>query len=280
MAIKKESIKAILAKLKVGTDAEIEALLNDTEEKEVKIPDTVKVFSQEEYTQLETNLKEQGKGAYTKAGKEIAIKELKEKTGIEFDGKDPETFIEKFKENVIAEAKLKPDEAKTQWEKDKKALQDQVNEWKGKYETIETEKKAISFDTTLLKSFPADRNDILTDEDRLLLIKNKMEVKDEDGKQIVYYKGKKLQDNLTNPLEFGEAIKHVFTEEKWLGKPEAGKPGGRGNGDGKTGLGVYGSLKDFNAELTAKNIHPGSEEARNMLNQAIKANPEMDMSIV
>jgi hypothetical protein len=277
MAIKKESLKAILVKLKVGTDAEIDALINDQEEKEVAI-DAVKVFTSEEYTQLETNLKEQGKGAYTKAGKEIAIKELKEKTGLDFDGKDPEVFLEKYKEHVIADANVKPNEAKVQWEKDKAQLQGQISEWKGKYEAVEVEKKTVARDAYLLKKFPAERDKALSDEDRLLLIKSKTEIKDEDGKEVVYYKGQKLADNLTNPLDMDKAISHIFKEENWIGDGAVKLPGGRGDGDKHRKPNTFASLKEFNAHLETSGIHPGSEQARNLLQDAMKTNPDINMA--
>lgn len=278
MAVSKETLKKLLQGYKLPADVIAKAVDTD-EEVAVELPD-VKVFTPEEYSQLETNLKEQGKGAYTKAGKEIAIKELKEKTGLDFDGKDADTFLEKYKEHVIAEAKLKPDDAKVQWEKDKKMLQDQISEWKTKHETLESKARAVEYDAKLLKSFPAERNTLLNDEDRLLLIKNRMEVKNEDGKEIVYYKGNKLQDHLTNPLSFTDAIKHVFDTEKWT-EPAGGgaRGGGRGAGDG-TGKSVFATLKDFNSHIQSKGIHAGSEEARRLFTEAQKANPDMDLSVV
>jgi hypothetical protein len=294
MAIKKESIKQLLKSVKAGkkaddgkyilyTDAEIDALINDTEEKDVAPMEGVKIYTPEEYTTLETNLKDAGKGGYTKAGKEILIKELKEKIGLEFDGKDPDLFIEKAKEHFIAEAKIPANEAKQQWEKDKGILQTQITDWKTKYESEVGASAAAKLDATLLAKFPANRSKGLSDEDRLLLLKSKMEVKSEDGKQVVYYKGEKLQDNLTNPLNIDTAITHVFTAEKWLeeGKGGAGGRGGNNNNAGGAGgNGVFKTLRDVNEHIEKNNWHPGSQQATQFMQQVMKDNPQLDLATV
>jgi ribosomal protein S20 len=293
MSVKKDTIKTLLKSLKAGkkaddgkitafTDAEIDALINDAEEKEVALPEGVKIFTPEEYTTLETNLKDAGKGGYTKAGKEIAIKEMKEKLGIEFDGKDIETFLTKAEEHFVAKAKIPANEAKQQWEKDKGILQTQITDWKTKYESEVGASAAAKLDATLLAKFPANRSKGLSDEDRLLLLKSKMEVKNEDSKQVVYYKGEKLQDNLTNPLNIDTAITHVFTAEKWLeeGKGGAGGRGGNNNNAGGGGNGVFKTLRDVNEHIEKNNWHPGSQQATQFMQQVMKDNPQLDLATV
>jgi hypothetical protein len=228
MAIKKESLKALLTRLKIGTPEEITALVDSAEEKDVTLPDSVKLFTPEEYAQLETNLKDSGKGVYTKVGKEMAVKELKEKLKLEYEGKDLDTFLEKAKDHFVAEAKVPANEARQQWETDKKTLQQQIADLNTKIKEEATARKAVEQDATLLKKFPADRNNTLSDEDRLLLLKSKVQIKEEDGKEVVYYKGTKLQDQLTNPLPLDKALADVFKSENWTGGADQPPKGGRG----------------------------------------------------
>lgn len=288
MPIKKDSLKKILLATKISkkgddgkltamTEAEIEELINATEEKELSLPEGLKVFTPDEYSQLETNLKDSGKAAYIRTGKDVLIKDLKEKLGLEFEGKDADTFIEKAKEKIIADAKLPANEQKQQWEADKKTLQSQVAEWKGKYESEVSAHGTTKQDSTLLKKFPTDRNTSLSDEDRLLLLKSKVEIKNEDGKEVVYYKGQRLQDNLTNPLPIEAAIKNVFEQEKWIGAAPGPAPHGRGGGGGAT-PGTFKNLKEVNAEIERQGIHIGSEKAQQILKEAMK-NPEFDATM-
>jgi len=181
MPLTVEAQKKLLKALKYS-DEEITTLTgegdNDTE-----VP-AVKVFTDEEYTALETNITEKGKKVNQKVGREFTIKEMKEELGLDYEGKDPKVFLEKAKEKFLAEAKLPANEAKEQWEKEKKQLQAKIAEKEQEAAKIASEKSALEIDTLYLKKMPADRNKDMPDEDRLLLLKNKLtRTVDEDGKE-------------------------------------------------------------------------------------------------
>jgi hypothetical protein len=269
--LSKDTIKKISTLLKIK-EADVEAAIKNEAEVSLEIPE-LKVYTTEEYTQLESNLKDAGKNGYIKAGKEIVIKDLKEKIGLEFEGKDPEVFIEKAKEHFIAEAKVPANAAKEQWERDKQTLTTQITEWKSKYESEMSAKKAAEFDSTLLRNFPADRSKTLSDDDRLLLVKAKVEVKDEDGKQVVYYKGQPLKDTLTNPLGIDAALKEVFTKENWIGEQQQQQTGGRGGGStsGFKPLKMSEAAKDWQDKHPDKGL---GAEFQAYVAQIRKENPE------
>jgi hypothetical protein len=268
-----EAQKKLLKALKYS-DEDIATLTGDGDN-DTDVP-AVKVFTDEEYTTLETNIADKGKKTHWKAGGEFLIKELKTELGLEYEGKEPKIFLEKAKEKFLAEAKLPANEAKEQWEKEKKALQAKIAEKEHEATKIASEKSALEIDTMYLKKMPADRNKEMPDEDRLLLLKNKLiRTVDEDGKEYYTYQNKRLQDATANDLSIDDAISHVFkTEKGWLGTGEA-TPEGTGHGDSKNKPGFFASTKDLNAAITAKGLNPLGREAREMREAAMAANPKM-----
>ncbi|HEY8969330.1 MAG TPA: hypothetical protein VIM64_09555 [Puia sp.] len=272
--LNKDTQKKLLKALKFS-DEDITALVDPEEEKTIDIP-ALKVYTEEEFTEVSNNLKESGKGAHTKAGRELAIKDLKEKTGLEFDGKDPETFLNQYKEKVIAEAKIPASEAAKQWEAEKKQLQDKLTAADQRAASLESDKKMAQFDATLLRSFPAERKTDLSDDDRLTLVKTKITENTVDGKTFYEYKGKRLQDDKVNDLSLSDAVAHVFKEEKWIGEAVTGgtqKPA-LGGSAGKT---VYKGMTEIRESWKTRGISETSEAALAEIRQAKADNPQFDL---
>lgn len=275
------TIKDIAKYLKVK-ESDLQAAISDKEEVAIAIPE-LKTYTTDEFAELETNLKEAGKSTHIKVGKELAIKDLKEKAGLEYDGKDPETFLTQYKDHVVKEAKIPANEAKQQWETEKKGLQEKIAEWEGKYKTesatrVEKEREAL-----FLRKFPADRSKGLSDEDRLTLLKSKFEVRDEDGKEAFYYKGQRLQDEKMNDMALDAALDHVFTKENWKGEggnSSSGNPIGNGHGDSERLPNFYNTMKEVSAAMTAKDISPLTKEGRDFVKAAQTANPKLDVNVV
>ena len=158
---------------------EIEQLLAEEEPQDISLPDGIRIYDAEGYAALEAQLKANGKTGYINAGKEIAIKNLKEKLGIEYDGKDADIFLQKAKEKILADAGDAEQVA---------TLRRQLQDYEAQLQTLGTEKQALARDTEWLKKFPAGRSTGMSDEDRLLLLKTRItQQQDEEGNTTGHY---------------------------------------------------------------------------------------------
>lgn len=290
MALKKENIKALLKLAKAGktnadgtitpyTDAEIDTLIADTEEKEAAIPEGIKVLNTQEYTTLTENVKNDG----IKIGKELQIKELKEKTGVEVEGKNPEKFIDAFKAKVEKESGTSVDEKVKQRDKtisDMKTALEKVTSERDNATTQLTQKEK---DGGLIKHFPKNRDDRFSDSMYLSVLKGEYEFTEEDGKEVVKKNGEVLKDDKFNNLTKEAVINSHFTTSKWIkadeGDGDDKTPSGRGGGNkGGGGKMTFVKMSEFQSHLDEQGVHPGSEKATQLLNEAMKANPQMDLN--
>lgn len=229
---------ALLTKQKVE---DITAAIADTKEVDLTLDETLVVLTPAEKASLETQMKDTGKGEHIKAGKEIAIKELKEATGIEFAGKDPAKFISEYKDKVLAEAKLPVETKVTELNTQIALLKEKVTEHEGTVKTARQEAAEARQDALILSSLPANRNPAFSDADYLLLVKNRVKAEVVDGKTVYKdAKGEVVRDPKTAvPLDLGPVIAQVFTATPaWMGKidPKTGRGGGSsGTGEGGGG---------------------------------------------
>lgn len=221
MSLNKQAQQKLLLLLKIPQDV-IDNLLAGDEEQDVTIPDGIKVFDAESYTALEASLKATGKAGYINAGKEIAIKDLKEKLGVEYDGKDPEVFLQKATEKILADA------GNSDAAKQLTALEQQLADNQSQLEAAINEKNSLARDTEWLMKFPRERSANMSDEDRLLLLRNKLTTVEEDGKTTYLYKGKPLPD-AEEDYTTERVMEHVFAAEQWLGDSYSPQRPGRGD---------------------------------------------------
>lgn len=285
MAIKKESLKAILLTLKVGDEKAIDEMIAAEEEKEVKIPDGTKIFSGDEYTKLEANLNK----ASINAGKEIGIKELKEATGLDFEGKKPEAFLEAYKKKVLEDANIKPEEKI----KEKEAV---ITELRGKLKK-EQEEKALLItdrdiakrDAQLLAMFPSKRSSMLSDDDRLTLLKKRYEFTvDEDGKEAVkdLKTGKFIQNETLENLGYSAVLEKHFTDTPgWLdaeggGGGDGGKATGAGFKDSKKIGGAINNMREFKKHAEEQGWNLNGQEAQAKLAEITTANKDFNFNEV
>lgn len=281
MAIKKDSLVALLVKIGIAADETKAKEIVDAEaEQEVSIPETTKVFVGEAYNKMTENLKNDG----IKIGKELNIKDLKEKAGIEFEGKNPDKFIEEFKAHVMKEAGTSVDEKVKSRDKTIDELKQALVKEKTEKDHAIQQKSQIEKDTDLLKHLPKNRDDRFSDQQYLTLLKSELEFTEEEGKRVVKKNGEVLKDDQFNPLPYEAAISGVFTASKWIKADEGagdgkGDMGGRGGGNkGGGGNMTFVSMKEFTEHLEKQNIHPGSQQASQLLQEAMKVNPQMEMT--
>lgn len=273
MQIKKESLEALLQLLQYPED-QVSQWLNAKEELDIPLPDDIKVYNAEAYNTLIANTKESVKTGYYRGGQEVMVGKLKEEHGFDFPGKDIHLFLEKYAEKKIAEAGIGPDEARRQWEAEKKQLTDSIGEWKDKYTALQTEKEEVARDAEWLSKFPAQRSMQVADEDRLLLLKNKL-ARDEDGAYL--YKGQPLKDELQNNLPVDKVLEHVFAAENWL-TTETPRRDGRGGSNSTLGPGLPTRQSEVAEAWRREGRQPRGAEFQAHLTALVKENPGFELN--
>lgn len=268
MPIKKESLKALLKSLHY-TDDEIATYVDGEDETEISLKPDVKVFTDAGLSTMKENVKN---GALT-AGMEIAIKNLKEKTGLDFEGKDPDEFINHFSEKVKSESNIKPAELTTRYEAEKKALQQKVLDEQAKYNQLQAQLNEVNTEKSMLAAFPKGER-IMSDNDLLLLAKAKVQPKQVGDKTIYTYNGMEMKDDTENYLSLDAVLSHVFTSEKWVKPADPEKPKGAGFKDGTGTTNGYKSMAEIRNAMDKKGINPLTPEGREFISEAVKANPE------
>lgn len=288
MSIKKASLAAILVKLGVAADeAKANEIIDLTDEKEVSIPEGTRVYSKIDWegdgTDKKPGVERMLKDDGVKLGKDLQVKYMKEKAGLSYDGKDPDKFLESFKEHVSKEAGTSVDEKVKSRDKTIDQLKTALEEEKGKVVSVTTQLKTIQEDQELINLLPKDRDPKFSDKHYVMALRADLNFAEEDGKRVVKKNGEIVKNDKFEPLSPADVIANHFKESNWLKAADGANGGaasvaGRGGGDGKA-TGKFGSLKELNKHLEDNGIHPGSEKASQLIGQALKENPEMDMSL-
>jgi hypothetical protein len=261
-------------------DGITEAIKADTEV-DITIPDTI--YTSEQVAEIRTKAKKESSDANIKAGKEILIKDLKSKLGLEFEGKSEDAFIEAYKEHILNEAKIKPNEQvdaekKLRLEREKTIgeLTEQLNSIKATYE-------ADSFKNSLITSLPDNISEVLTKEQYVKLITGDLEVKKNGDTTEYYYNGKLLEDKDFKALDLKGAVNAIFAQNPSWVKQEQQQQGDKGKkpafGDSYSKGKAFNNLKDISEYASANGINEGSEQWATLLNQAMATNKNFDLSV-
>ncbi|MDP4151187.1 MAG: hypothetical protein Q8943_17405 [Bacteroidota bacterium] len=278
--LKAADIKKIAGLLKVKAE-DLTTAIKDDKEVEFAVPDGLTTLTTDELETRDKNQKEDG----IKAGKEIGIKEVREKAGLESSvGKDPEKIAAAIGAKALADAKIEPDKKVKLLEEQVAQLQGSLTKKDGEIATIKQTASSIAKDRKLLAAFPKNRADILSDEQFLTLVKGELSIDEVDGKEVVKKGGEVLRDAATkNPLTLEAAVTSLFKESKgWLAEGGAGgggASGGRGGGDGgkqPTFTKKSEVIKHYEDQGKSVNGAAGVEIA-NKLSELKKANPDFDL---
>jgi ribosomal protein S13 len=225
--LKQEDIKRIAALLHVK-DADLVDAIKSEEEKEIALPEGLTTYTDEELTTLKGNEYKAGK----KAGEEMAVKEVKEKHGLDFQGKTIEGLLEAAKKKVLEDAQIEPTKKVQELEDKLKTVQNTVKEYETKLSEKDSEVTAVKINTELYKHIPApgENGPALGADDVIQLMKiSGYEFRLENGATIAYKNGQPVQDKVANPLPINEVIGSFLKEKKLVTDPV--QPGGRGGKD-------------------------------------------------
>lgn len=278
--IKEASLKKLLKDLKYSDD-EITTIMESEEEIDLSMKDGHSVYAKEDIDTIKDNAITNAEPKRMKAAKEIVMKDLQKALDLTTeDGsniKDVQTLKDKLTEKLLAESDVKPQELQTRFEEKETKLKKRIAELEGVVSEKDNTLSTIKRDGAWKQALP--KGDTLPVDDRLLLLKSRLEEKTEGDKTYYTYKGKALENDNAAYLPLNEAIAEVYKSEGWEVK-EAGDDEGRPSGEGfdsskRSKEGVYGSREEMKSAMQQKGLNPLSKEGREFQEKALKANPKL-----
>jgi len=234
--------------------------------------DEVVTYSKDGFEKYKKNLMDLEYKNGKVAGEEMRVKEMREKHGLEFEGKTMDNLLDAYQKKVITDANIKPAEQITSLQSDLKTLQNNYSvlqvEYDGFKSNITKEKETFKKDNALLSLMP---NNLLVDKDIALMAlrtKTGLDISfSETGKALTLINGEIQKDQTLEPIEMTQDfIVSQLTKLNLLPKQE----GGRGAGD-DTGGGAQGGYDSFVKRMKANGVREGSSEFNEKMQSEMKA---------
>lgn len=244
-----------LLKLEAGT---LKAAIESEDEQEITL-EGLNVYTQDELSSLEENIKKQEYRNGKVAGEEMAVKAVRDEYGLDFEGKTVRNFAEAFKNKIESESKKQPTEKIKELETDLQKLREKNGEWENKFnqlnDSISNERKEYKLKSLIESSVPKDT--ILPADKISLLFRNDYKVDfNEDGNPVVMKGDEVIKDEKTrNPLGVKDVLGSWLTENNFLKQEQQG----RGEKDQRQNT-KFGTIEAFNQEMEEKGMNPNSEE--------------------
>jgi len=252
----------------IDVDALKEALTSD---EEVKIEFKSGTFlDDDKLTELKNTVKKEGYNEGKVAGVEIEAKRVKEKFGIDIEGKNFDNIFEAHGKTVLEQAKIEPnkkvqeltkslDNLRTQYENDLRQKNEEVTQLNSKL-------GSFKIDSELSKHIPNGLKGIKPNQFKVLAKAN-YEF-DFDGDNFVAKKnGEVLKDKLEQPIDVKNLMADFATQNEWL-TPD----GGRGGTDTRGNGSKFETQKELFDYMKENNIDHYSEEGSKLLDDFIKQN--------
>jgi hypothetical protein len=263
------NIDSILGKLSIDKETFVKAMQSE-EEIEIEFSTPPTEFSPDSFSEDENFLTYQRNFAEEQktAGKEMAIKEARNKYGLDFQGKTMDNLVASAMAKAEAEATVDPNKKVEQYKGDIDGLREQINsitserdQFKGQIDQIKSD---YSLERTLFGQVKNDDNYSLPADDMVALYKMKTQLGFDEGSHVILTpSGDPLKDSLKNPI----SVENHFSEftKNYLKTPTGGTGGADETPTGK---------KDFDGfidGLIEQGLQPNSPEWNAKISEATKA---------
>lgn len=276
--LKKETIAQIAKLLKVD-EAAFTTALTAAEEADVAIPEGVVTFTTEELTSRDKANVKKGYDNGSEASVEMLIKEQKRTLGLEFEGKDPDKFVEALKAKVLADAKVEPSAALQEKETIITGLRANLQKLETEKNEVLSNVAKIKVESTVARAIPADLIAGVEADEVLLTMRHKgYEFEEKDGQIVAKKAGEVIADNALRPLPIQDVIKGYVTERGWLDTGAGGGKEGRGGTHSKPGTGVPSRLSEAEAAWKASGKNTGTADFQAHIEGVMKENPNFDIN--
>jgi len=237
------------------------AIASETEETIELAP--VNILTDIELNSLkETVGKESAKNG-AKTIMEMEVKALREKHGLEFEGKTIDNLLNAYSSKQIIDAKIEPnkkvDELKLSLENLQSKYETDLDTKSNELQTLSKKLGEYKVNGDLVKHLPEgltgiDPNDFMT------LAKTNASFEYEDNVLVVKKGETVLRDKMEKPITPKDYLTEFATTKKWI------ETNGRGGGDeGGKGNGEFKSVNDVMRHMEANNISPMSQEGQKLV---------------
>lgn len=270
MALKKEAITKMATLLKIK-ETDLEAALKDEKEVDLTIEPTLATFTETEVSTLKDNEYKKGKTN----GVEMAVKDFKEKQGIDFQGKTIDGLVEAVSKKVLADAKIEPNQKITELEGKLKTVQTNYGDLEKKITEKDKEVAGIKINTELAKHIPTGAT-LASDKIIGLMRMDGYDFKLEEGKTTVYKDGTLMTDKISNAMLPKDVVASYVTENK-LAPAATGGEGGRGGGN-SNGAGKMTKLSELTAKYKAEGKSEMSQEFQAEATKLKTEDPTFDLT--
>lgn len=264
-------VKAYLTSVKIDP-AKLEAAAKDEKEVAVDIPKDITVLD-------EAGLKTVKDSEYASGklkGVEMAVKEAKEKLGVETTAKTVDGLVKAATDKALADAKITPDAKVAELQKDLDKLRTENTTLAG---TITEKDKTVSqaqTDRELFKQIPslgenAPAVDMVID----IMRARGYDFQIQEGALVALKGGEVQKDKVAKLIPVKDIITGFAKEAKLLSDPII--PKGRGN-EQKGPAAVYLKQSEIEAEFKASGKSTNGQEYSDAVLAAKKANADFDMN--
>lgn len=231
-----------------------------------------KLYSETDIQTLTDNSSKEGYDRGATASREMVLKDLSKKAGLENNAKDVDSFIDNYKAGILKDLDTEPNDKIAELNNTIDELRGKIGEKDEAYNLLQN-KIAQEQRNNTLKSFIPELSDKigLSKDEALNLFLNQYEIT-EDGVKL---NGDILYDELRNPITQEKAVESWVAEKGWNTIEEPKGKGRLDSNHGKGGLTTPKTFEDFETALQERGITEGSMEANALFAEMAKENPEI-----
>ena len=233
-----------------------------TSENEVELTvNEINMFTNEELETLKKNVSdpEYNKGKIN--GVEMAVKEAREKFGLQFEGKTIDNLISAYEAKIKKDIDKKPNEVIEEWKTKYNTLKTTYDTEKGGWDTekgiLNTKLNNIDISTTLQADMPKLNG--LKPNQATMLFRAEYDLEKRDNILIAKKGGEIVKDKIGSPLPVKDLFTTFASENGWLKVP------GAGGGDETGGTGKFKDKAEVYNHMRSNNIDPDSDQGKKLM---------------
>lgn len=260
--LKQEQAKHLEENLGMNIE-QLKAALTSDEEVEITLKSGI-LLDDEQLEGIKNSKKSEGYNEGKIAGVEIKAKEVKEKFGIEVEGKDFDKIFETYGAKVLETAKIEPtkkvQELTTSISNLQKQYETDIADREKRIASLEGEKNEIKSINELATKVPNGLKGIKNDQ-FITLVRTEYDFKfDDNGNQVVLDKqGNVLKDKLEKPIPVSDVLTEYATKNQWYGAD------GRGGQSDSGSTGTFETMNDVYKHMETNKIDPMSAEGKKLI---------------
>lgn len=260
--LKKDDWKELSTRLGIEVD-KLQELISSDKEEAVEFS-KVTLFTDDQLDTLKEKVGKDSAKTGSKTIVEMKVKTLRDKHGLEFEGKDIETLMESYADKLVKDAKVAPnkqlDEQKESFKKLQKTYDETVLEKDGKISGLQSEIGNYKVSGEMAKHLPDGLIGIKPNQFNTLAKTELSFGYDDDGIFVAKKGDKILKDNREIPLPVKDVLTDYAKANGWL--TSNGRGGGDNNGDGNEEIKT---IPDAYAYMHKNKIKPDSAEGEKLL---------------